>query len=138
MKKISFIIFVLSFAIIFSSASAKAQNVGRVDVKIPFDFGFGAKTYAAGSYKLRVTDHLSGSARISLLDEAGNELESIFSLPLTEQTKGDADLTFDGSNGVQSIKGIVLNHIAYTVQISRSKQPMVVRTQRKSKTNQTS
>jgi hypothetical protein len=123
MKKFGFVFTILILAIIFSTASAKAQNVGKVRVNIPFEFSFGEKSYAAGNYSLRIAYNTGDTVVVTLGDEAGKQLLSILAIS-TSRTFGDkSTLLFDRSNGRATLTDIALQNARYALPNGGSKQP---------------
>lgn len=132
MKKIGFIFSILFFAITIPIA-AQAQSLGKVKADVPFDFGFGGKAYAAGSYRFQISENTTGTAVIALQDAQGNVLDTIFSIPAVSSLSGEPDLKFDASTGVRSIKSVVLNYVSYSVPALRPLNASVTRIQPKLK-----
>jgi hypothetical protein len=95
MKKFIQLSLLAAAAIIFSTFSANAQTVTKIDTKIPFDFSLGGRTYQAGDYHLAVITTLSGHANLTIRDNNGNSLDRVIVNRSGEKRSGEPELVFN-------------------------------------------
>ena len=124
MKRYRLILSILFLAIMFTAASsAHAQNALRVDAKIPFEFSFGDKTYASGSYSLDISNSSAGSAVIVLSDQAGNTLQRVLSMANNVTFEDSSKLVFDTSATAKAITNVTFRNVNYVLPGVRSAGP---------------
>jgi hypothetical protein len=133
MRQFGFIFSILILALVISTGSAKAQNVSKVGVNIPFEFSFGDKAYSPGRYTVQVKSNSNSSAVVSLSDEAGNDLQSVLATVANRSAANKSILSFDRSNGQLALTGIALSDSGYDLPRSNSKAPASTKNQRESR-----
>ena len=132
MKKLSLIFSILISTFIFSAVSASAQNVNKIDAKVPFAFDFGSKTYAASSYTLRISEtNIAGEVVIALGDEKGHVLDSIFASKVNGIADDASRLSFGRNDGQRFLSSIALREATYTLARLDSSAPVTTTKNRK-------
>ena len=134
MKRNGLILSILFLAIISTVASnAQAQNAVRVDAKIPFEFSFGNRTYAPGSYSLHISDSGAGSALVVLSDQAGNTLQRVLSRANNVTFEDSSKLIFDTSATAKAITNVTFRNVNYVLPGANSTVPSYTKNRHESR-----
>jgi len=104
-----------AFALIFTSISASAQSVTKLDADIAFDFSVGDRTIEAGRYEIRVTKNSAGGAAVSIVNENGRIVHSVMAMINGSTAKGKAELVFDRSGEKRVLSGIAMSDSGVTL-----------------------
>lgn len=104
-----------AFAMIFTSISANAQTVTKLEADVAFDFSVGDKNIGAGKYEIRVTKNSAGGAAVSIVDENGRIVHSVMAMINGSIAKGKAELVFDRSGDRRVLSGIAMSDSGVTL-----------------------
>jgi len=115
MKKLIQVSLLAGAAIIFSTFSANAQSVTKIDTRIPFDFSLGGRTFQAGDYRLTVVTTLSGQSNLALRDANGNSLDRVVINRLGEKKSGEPALVFNRYNNDRFLAKLTIGSGEYSL-----------------------
>jgi hypothetical protein len=108
MKKITQVLFFLTFTVIVSATTISAQSAQSVDADVPFNFNVGDETYAAGSYKIQILADSAGGSVITINDKRGNNLKTVLATQTGNATGGKSELVFERRGNERYLVGISL------------------------------
>lgn len=129
MKKLIQICTILSLAVIFTVASAQAQTSKKYDAQIPFEFSIGQKTFAAGTYVIRITRISPSATSLALEDKDGNQVQTQYVLTSGDVLRGNSKIIFNRYENHVFLAKILTPEKGFTVPMSGAER-QVAREQR--------
>jgi hypothetical protein len=123
------------FALIFGMADAKAQSLrSAFEAEIPFEFAIGKKSFAPGTYKLRISGEPNGIKFLEIRDSQRDVLYRGLMVENGERLENSAVLKFESSTGKLSLAKIAIPGAGFTMRekskatlLAVSKKPTPVR-----------
>lgn len=117
----------IALAFVFSTVSAQAQSVTKVEANVPFDFKIGENSFSSGTYEIRIVNSASGSARVLLTDENGDRTHSAIVLRNGESVGSRAELVFNVEGSTRTLAGITTNDAGYSLPKFRKSRSVTIR-----------
>lgn len=89
MKGIVQLVSFIGLLLVFTAAGANAQSAYGTEVKIPFSFNVGTRSYEAGEYIVKVNKQATGATILSIRDTAGDDVQQVL-------LRGSGDVQVEG------------------------------------------
>jgi hypothetical protein len=99
MKKVIQIVSLLSLLVLFTAGSARAEDRFGTDVKIPFAFNVGDRSYEAGDYIIKLERLGNGTAALSIQNTKTDDIQRVLMNANGDNAADDVRLVFDTING---------------------------------------
>ena len=122
MKKFIQISSLLTMLVLSTSIATFAQTGFGTDVKIPFAFMVGDRTYEAGEYIVKLDRLASGNATLSIQDTKTDEIQRVLLNASGDAVSGEIKLVFDTVGGQKRLTKISTPDRSYAVVKTRSEK----------------
>ena len=99
MKKLIQVVSLLSLLVLFTAGSTVAADRFGTDVKIPFAFNVGDRSYEAGEYIIKLERLGNGTAALSIQNTKTDEIQRVLMNANGDTAAADVRLVFDTING---------------------------------------
>lgn len=119
MKKLIQVCSLLSLLVLFTAASAFAQNGFGTDVNIPFAFNVGDHAYEAGQYIVKLDKTGAGMATLSIQNTKTDEVQRVLLNANGDAGAQDVRLIFDTINGQRYLTKLKTTDRTYAIVGSR-------------------
>jgi hypothetical protein len=115
MKKFIQIGSLLTMLVLSTSIATFAQTGFGTDVKIPFAFMVGDRSYEAGEYIIRLERLVTGSATLTIQDTKTDEVQRVLLNANGDAASGDIKLVFDTVGGKKQLTKVATPDRSYAV-----------------------